>query len=133
MTDPVTLVRWRRADTDPPDDHRLVVTDRGFGRFMGPRGLPRDAGHGVVWFPLRSDTEWMFPQPSWWCDPTPPGGDALTENDLVWAVGAVDDLTRRHEADGPTSQAGQEYARQGREVSARLRTALDALDRKDTP
>ena len=123
MTDPVTLVRWRRADTDPPDDHRLVVTDRGFGRFMGPRGLPRDAGHGVVWFPLRSDTEWMFPQPSWWCDPQAPGEDALTTDDLRRALIASEAWGRTvNWLDTPGKQWHED-------ALARLRAALDALTR----
>ncbi len=70
--DPITLVRWRDAKTDPPDgSHDLMWTDVGEGYFYREKGM---------WYSEGYD---MYPQPSVWCDPVPPGDDPLTTDDLI--------------------------------------------------
>ena len=71
MSDPVTLVRWRRADTDPPDGDHLVLTDASITSYYDD---------GAWWYnDLTGDDERipLLPEPVWWCDyPAPPAEDA---------------------------------------------------------
>ena len=74
------------------------------------------------------------PDPSVWFDfPRDTERETLTTDDLVWAVGAVDAMARRLDAEAHEYAPSAEYARQGREVSARLRAALDALTKQSPP
>ena len=104
MSDAVTLVRWRDAQTDPPEVAGNHATDQGccYWNFDG-------------W--LHYTDRVMDPQPRWWCDPQPPGDKPLT----------VDDLEAAHDAAQVLN-----WPRMYR-CQDRLRAALDALDRKDTP
>ena len=122
----VVFALERDAKTDPPEYGRwLVWTDQGEGYYNTKHRPDRAYRISPCWVTGLGDE--MDPQPSVWYALRPTEGEPLTVEDIVWAIGAVDDVTRRHEEDGP-SQASEEYARQGREVSARLRAALDALN-----
>lgn len=69
----VTLVVWRDAKTDPPPHFGLFRTDVGLLHYYDEAWAER-ASDG---FMLPAD-----PQPSVWCNPRPPGDDALTLDDL---------------------------------------------------
>ena len=105
MSDPASLVRWRRADTDPPTGvmGRQVLTLRDDGSVAACMAV-------IV-------TEGYVPIVSWAELPTPPGDDALTVKHLreldegFNALIADDDAAVAHWS--PTL--------------ARLRAALDAL------
>ena len=101
----VTLTRWRDAKTDPPDDARVVWTDRGDVYFNGGEWCKVVSVQHLV----------IKPQPSLWCDPVPPDeDDPLTEADLGKAIDALMSF--------------------GNYVSAdRLRRALTDPPKKETP
>ena len=71
MADPITIVRWRDAQADPPENEVLVHTDLGAARYVQSLGRYSTACGGLL------DGE-----PTVWCDPVPPGDDALTMGDL---------------------------------------------------
>lgn len=86
MPDRFSLVRWRDAETDPPEDYKVVKTDVGYAYV----GHDRDwmlvslfesmyAGHELAW-------------PSVWCDPSPPGDDAPKADDLRSVLGYVEEM-----------------------------------------
>ena len=83
MSDRVTLVVWHDASTDPPDDDRLVLTERLEFAFYDADLSPPWCDHDFY----ADDIRPLNPQPSWWCDPKPPGENAVTLDDLqeVWA------------------------------------------------
>ena len=93
----VTLVVWRDASADPPKRDRHVWTDVGQAYCWGRK---------PVW-------EWSEPDidadctPTVWCDPKPPGENAVTLDDLKLARHLLDTEMWHDEAD-------------------RLRAALDA-------
>lgn len=64
----VTFAVWQDAKTNPPLRGELVRTD------LGPAWLMHDG----AW----SGEDHFTVEPSVWCDPTPPGDDALTLEDL---------------------------------------------------
>ena len=105
MTDKrVTLAAWRNAQTDPPGHPGGVLTDQGLAWYgRTPKGDgPWYSELGAYGSPP------LDPQPSVWCDPQPPGEDALTARGLRTAVHAL-------------SAYGAHAA------AARLRNALEAL------
>ena len=85
MSDPITIVRWRDARTDPPKDNRQVWTDDG----------------GMTYFegaepPARKwQDEWPGADPTVWCNPVPPGADPLTLDDLRLILPAAQDTAAR--------------------------------------
>ena len=108
MPDPVTLVRWRRADTDPPDgdmDRRIIALHED-GKVEGCDAYYLGDQDYVLWAEY----------------PTPPGDDALTVDDLEAAHDAAQMLTGSdfHKRDWPRMYRCQD----------RLRAALDALTRE---
>lgn len=71
MSDPVTILVWRDAKTDPPDGALLVQTDRG----LAYRVLAQ-------WFSEDDDSD-LMPAPTVWAElPVPPPSDPLTLDDL---------------------------------------------------
>ena len=113
----VLLALKRDAKTDPPENQRGVMTDLG-AAWYAING--RWYGH----MPFHSIP--LDPQPVWWCDPQPPGEDTLTVEDMRRALYCLEDWLTAPLTHGelPRSDLG---------TSARLRAALDALTRKDTP
>jgi len=106
----VSVLVWRDATTDPPPRKRIAViaTRRSDGR------------------PIFTFADYVVTQPemySLWCEPVPPGEDAATTEDLVYAVGALEQLEREWAND--MTPMGVEYARQAREVAARVRRATE--------
>lgn len=105
MSDPITLVRWRRADTDPPRTLVEVWTDRGGARMHVD--MKR-----WVWM---NGEEISGAQPSWWCDPVPPGDDPLTMDNWESAVAELEGTGYEHD----------------RVEAARLRRAIEEAERLD--
>ena len=119
MADRVTITRWRDAQADPPGHPGGVLTDQGLAWY----GHTPDGG-GPWYGELGAfGSPPLDPQPSWWCDPQPPGEDALTIDDLRLIDGVLVNLRAnpRKEHLWPMYDA----------LGVRLRAALDALDRKD--
>ena len=107
----VTLVVWRDAHEDPPKRTGAHLTNKGLQLYDPYIGW--HFGH----------TE----QPSWWCDPQPPGEDALTVDDARYVLRraareAEDDalLLRVSDVNGDGEAF---YARR----ATHLRAALEAL------
>jgi hypothetical protein len=110
MSDPIVLVRWRDAKTDPPANKETgYPTDMGIGYIHPVNGLWIDQAYLVP----------FSPQPFVWCDPLPPGDDALT----------IDDL--RAVCDGLEAFANDYHF--GDELSGfiRLRRAIENLEAQD--
>lgn len=81
MNQPVTLVLWRDAKTDPPKRSRDYETGFGVPLFYDTTRKEwgeRDELLGD-WYPA-------MPQPSVWCELTPPGDDPLTVDDLRYTA-----------------------------------------------
>lgn len=102
----VTLVVWRDAKTDPPEWDGMYQTDVGFYTYSngGWQSLLRTA-----------------PRPSVWCDPVPPGEDALTTEHLrvlADAAWASRKNVRLHDDDYPLLI----------EAEARVRRALEQME-----
>ena len=119
MNNPVTLLVWRDAKTDPPENGSIRTTDEGRAQYWDEDGEP-----GWYYGP---DGDFLDPQPRWWCDPRPPGDDAPTLQDVANVTAAATYLVRYVPSDDPNEVAEMAAS------AARLRAALDALDRKDTP
>ena len=118
---PITLVPWFDAKDNPPVSEqrplRHVATDRGTGWFGS---LDR------CWWSTGTGKR-MEPQPSVWCDPSPPSGDdALTVEDLRLVLDSADG--------GIGEMYGITDVGKRLEAIARLRRALDQTgthERKD--
>ncbi len=125
----VTLVVWRDASTDPPPRDHDVWTDVGEAYCWG---------RNPVW-------EWTKPgmeadcTPTVWCDPTPPGENAVTLDDLRAAARACAVLAesiRAFPEDATPDEiiaAGMHHVDAGTAdewdaLAARLRAALDAVN-----
>ena len=113
--DRVTLVVWRDASTDPPREGEWRLTDRGWLRYTdlyegyedpSPPGTPLWCEEGC------GEYLWVSPQPTVWCDPKPPGENAVTLDDLRRARHLLDTEMWHDEA-------------------ARLRAALDAVSAEE--
>lgn len=102
-SDPITLVRWRDAKTDPPRTLAEKWTDRDGARMHVD--MKR-----WVWM---NGEEIGGPQPALWCDPVPPSEDALTLDDLRLALYVL------------------ERANSGKRLDAadRLRRAIEAAEK----
>ena len=124
MSDPVTLTVWRDATTDPPDGDRLVLTDGlEFAFYDADRAPPWTRDDGIY----ADEDQPLDPPPRLWCDPQAPGDDAPTLQDVANVTAAATYLVRYVPSDDPNEVAEMAAS------AARLRAALDALDRKDTP
>ena len=113
----VVFALERNAKTDPPEDGlQLVPTNVEVGK------MTTHTWKGKVerWWLTASGSK-MHPQPSVWYDLRPTEGEGLTVEDL-------EDL-----ADHVLSQSDPMYWEAERAIATRLRAALDALTRKDTP
>ncbi len=95
------FVLWRDAKADPPEEGRYVWTDLNEASYFGGR-----------WIVVGDDGEGS---PSVWCDPVPPGDDALT-------LGDVDEVLMFAEDAGIAN-----YDRRAK-AAARLRGAIDAAE-----
>ena len=112
--DRVSFAVWRDASTDPPDDDRLVLTERLEFAFYDADMSPPWCDHDFY----ADDIRPLNPQPSWWCDPKPPGEDALTLDDLRRVVNYADGTDRSsHDA--------------AQTAAARFRRAIEALEDDD--
>ena len=114
----VTLAVWRNAQTDPPEDQRGVMTDLGAAWYA-------TNGRWYDHMPFHSIP--LDPQPVWWCDPQPPGEDALTVDDARYVLRraareAEDDALLLHVSD-VNGDGEAFYARR----ATHLRAALEAL------
>ena len=108
----VTLTVWRDAQTDPPGHPGGVLTDQGLAWYgRTPKGDgPWYSELGAYGSPP------LDPQPSVWCDPQPPGENALTVEHINHAIEVL-------EAGDTDYLPGEEDL----EAAARLRAALEAL------
>lgn len=108
----VTLTVWYPADK-PPKHDRIVVTDIGAARYRKGYRVP---GEAFEWFDHDAGmADWpMDPRPSVWCDPSPPGDDALRPDDLE----DIETVAR-----GADSEATFDA------VLARLRRAIEEAER----
>ena len=129
MADPVSIVVWRDAVTDPPGDARPVITDA-----------------GLLWYAsehIVSDPGWrglgggLVAAPSFWCDPTLPSdpSERLTTNHLRATERACrlvaesirkfpEDATAEQTVAAGMHQVGPENADEWDETAARLRASL---------
>ena len=73
MSNPVTLVVWRDAKTNPPATANRKRTDSGFVYCLDGDWQDR-TGHPMV------------VEPTIWCNPTPPSSDPLTLDDLRYLL-----------------------------------------------
>ena len=105
------IVIWRDAKSDPPEDTHLHTTDRPVqGYYDSVMGWWRYEDHVK-----------MYPQPKWWCEPSPPGDKAPTVEDIDMLLNVFDmawesetiPLTRKDEA-----------------TAARIRAMFDAIGEK---
>ena len=151
----VVIVRKRDAKTDPPETDGPVLTDQGLARYGGPRGLPRDSGHGVAWWRLDLGGEQLWPPPSWWYDlrptanerlglgisggsPPPKGfeivreteGEGLTVEDLDLICYWVETMSKVISGVNPGLAGPTEAQAALTSAVARLRAALDALNKE---
>ena len=79
-SDPITLVRWFDAKTDPPEtDDALCFTD---GNPPYLRYVSDEDYHGWVFLDVDGIEVRARRAPRVWCDPVPPGADPLTLADL---------------------------------------------------
>ena len=120
-SDPVTLVRWRRADTDPPEVHfdaseaMSVLRVRSDGIVVLAYYVEDDG-----WYPIYNGTERLDDLTDDWAHPPqPPGDDALTVGNLRRIEGILVNLR----ADPRNEHLWPEYDA----IAVRLRAALDAI------
>ena len=106
-TDVITLAVWRDASTDPPkrDTERYWWTDEGEARYFAGLWLGCDG-------PIT---------PRWYCDPKPPGENAITIDDLR-DIAEIVESEARH-SDGVMGGVQEWW-----DLAARLRAALDAVN-----
>ena len=119
----VTLAVWRNAQTDPPGYPGGVITDKGLAWYA------HTPDHQGPWYSELGayGSPPLNPQPSWWCDPQPPGEDALTVDDTRYALRraareAEDDALLMHVSD-VNGDGEAFYVRR----AAHLRSALEGL------
>ena len=135
MSDPVTLVRWRRADTDPPEEHfdageaMSVLRVRSDGIVVLAYYVEDDG-----WYPIYNGTERLDDLTDDWAhSPQPPGDDAPTMGDLrlalAWGEGAYKrHIERRPRHFNPHIEAELQDEEPAKlKAFARLRAALDAF------
>ena len=108
MPDAVTLVRWRDAKTDPPEEGEPAkTTNAGILAYEEPLG-------GWCWTGSQGNRYLARPQPTVWCDPVPPPGDALTLDDLRAAAAFL-------------NLYGLDQAERGTENGDRRKAVVDAV------
>lgn len=127
-SDPITLVRWRDAKTDPPPHDEMAylthVKEEDFAysavcTYVGSEDIYGDIV-GYAWYYGESGDP-ATPQPDLWADAPPPGDDPLTLDDLralermaTYAVVETD-----FDGDGNPAMAG---------LRDRLRRALEEAE-----
>ena len=103
----VTILGWRDA-MDPPADNRTLWTNRTVAWYRKSQG---------TWMTISGGT--MRPQPTLWCDPTPPTEVWLTAAHVSIVLDlAAAELNRRAELDASVSSSAANTA------WVRLRAAL---------
>ena len=122
----VTLTVWRDARTDPPtpSSERVFWTDTE----EGPMAYAQEYDGNPEW--MVWDGDMLAPpltEPRWYCDPQPPGEDALTVDDTRYALRraareAEDDALLMHVSD-VNGDGEAFYVRR----AAHLRSALEGL------
>lgn len=115
MADPVTILVWKNAQTNlsPDDEGQVFVVDTDAWTAYHADG---------VWYAPGSSAP-LDPQPARYCDPLPPGEDALTTDGLLLAEGALD-----------LQASNDEYHHlwpQIEAASARLRRAIENQEAQD--
>lgn len=91
----VTVNVWHDAQEHPPREGVRVLTDIGMAKWWSRNLLHPQSGW---YYPIEG--EYMDPQPTVWCDPKPPGKDALTladlrrVHDLCWEATLLTDNER---------------------------------------
>lgn len=118
-SDPITLVRWRDAKTDPPPNDEFSylthVKEENFDyaavcTYLGSEDVYGDIV-GYAWY-YGDSGDPATPQPDLWADAPPPNDDPLTVADLMDALAA---LIEKHRGwVGPSA--------------ARLRRAIEKLE-----
>ena len=109
----VSLVVWRDASADPPERNRHVWTDVGQAYCWGRK---------PVWEWTDYDIE-ADCTPTVWCDPKPPGENALTLNDLR-DIAEIVESEARH-SDGVMGGVQEWW-----DLAARLRAAIKAAEQE---
>jgi hypothetical protein len=125
MSDLVSLVVWRDAAKDPPlpEDGWPVMTDQGAAIYVESEGQDGNIS-GAAWYKAEA-SDYLDPQPSVWCDPTPPTKDGLTIDHLA-ALSNLPDAFSRVRGGGVVVSIPASRWAEMQEAAARLRAALPA-------